>query len=122
VDLQSSRSTPAIESRFFRQPLNNDNKHAQTPLSRLSRFSRKFSGRLNRRSQAQFPSPDLVRLVRLVRTFLHRPGLALPPTQLSILASPKRIQRLTLPCRPESPSRETRTLCPGTAELRTGCS
>jgi hypothetical protein len=42
-----------------------------TPLSRLSRLSRTFSGSLNRRSQAQL-APDLVRLLRFLRTFLQR--------------------------------------------------
>jgi hypothetical protein len=39
-----------------------------TPLPRLSRT---FSGSLNRQSQAQL-APDLVRLVRFLRTFLQR--------------------------------------------------
>jgi hypothetical protein len=42
-----------------------------TPLPRLSRLSRVFSGSQNRRSQAQL-APDLVRLVRFLRTFLQR--------------------------------------------------
>ncbi len=42
-----------------------------TPLPRLSRLSRNFSGSLNRRSQAQL-ARDLVRLVRFLRTFLQR--------------------------------------------------
>ncbi len=55
----------------FGSPLIRIKSMPDTPLSRLPRLSRRFSGSLNRRSQAQLAS-DLVSLVRFLRTFLQR--------------------------------------------------
>jgi hypothetical protein len=65
-----------------RQPLNKDKKHAQTPLSRLSRLSRIFFWTTEWPIAGPDRFPDLVRLVRFFRTFLQRIccGLLVPGT------------------------------------------
>jgi hypothetical protein len=69
--------TPSIESRFFRQPPNKDNKHAQTSLIALTALI----AHIFRTTESPIAGPArFPDLVRLVRTFLHRTNTKTGPS------------------------------------------